>query len=170
MARRARRSQRTRTNATDITVYSAIGWRRAPCSGNGIVLRHQGPRTSEALDAVNESELSYCHRLRSRTMAPKSCLPTMGRRLGARCRSERPEQVGRGCHLPSEGRQAEFRELLQLPAAQGDSENCVAHNGSLIPVPAAISKRRPGTKRHPVVDFNRPRRNPSRLPTSIAGR
>jgi len=26
-------------------------------------------------------------------------------------------------------------ELLQASAAQGDTENCVAHNGSLIPVP-----------------------------------
>jgi len=59
----------------------------------------------------------------------------MGRRPWRALPSERSEQVGCRRDLPPERRQTHFCELLQTAGAQGDSENCVAHNGSLIPVP-----------------------------------
>jgi len=55
--------------------------------------------------------------------------------LGARCRPNDPNKWGADAIFGLKDNKLSFANYYKLPAAQGDTENCVAHNGSLIPVP-----------------------------------
>jgi hypothetical protein len=55
--------------------------------------------------------------------------------LGARCRANDPNKWGADAVFHLKDNKLSFASYYKMPAAQGDSENCVAHNGSLIPVP-----------------------------------
>ena len=55
--------------------------------------------------------------------------------LGARCRANDPNKWGADALFHLEDNKLKFASYYKMPAAQGDSENCVAHNGSLVPVP-----------------------------------
>jgi hypothetical protein len=55
--------------------------------------------------------------------------------LGARCRANDPNKWGADAVFHLKDNKLSFASYYKVPAAQGDSENCVAHNGSLIPVP-----------------------------------
>jgi len=55
--------------------------------------------------------------------------------LGARCRANDPNKWGADAIFQLKDNKLSFANYYKLPAAQGDSENCVAHNGSLIPIP-----------------------------------
>jgi hypothetical protein len=55
--------------------------------------------------------------------------------LGARCRATDPNQWGADAVFNVQDNKLKFASYYKLPAAQGNSENCVAHNGSLIPIP-----------------------------------
>src|ERR1700722_12307584 len=64
----------------------------------------------------------------------RSKLPLVGRRRTTSMPRHRSDELGRRCHLhPVEG-QADVR-LVSQGAPQAEFENCVAHNGSLIPIP-----------------------------------
>jgi hypothetical protein len=55
--------------------------------------------------------------------------------LGARCRPNDPNKWGADAIFRLKDDKLSLASYYKLPAAQGDTENCVAHNGSLIPVP-----------------------------------
>jgi hypothetical protein len=55
--------------------------------------------------------------------------------LGARCRPNDPNKWGADAIFGLKDDKLTFQSYYKMPAAQGDTENCVAHNGSLIPVP-----------------------------------
>ena len=55
--------------------------------------------------------------------------------LGARCRENDPNKWGANAIFNLANDKLSFANYYKLPSAQGDSENCVAHNGSLVPVP-----------------------------------
>ncbi len=55
--------------------------------------------------------------------------------LGARCRPNDPNKWGADAIFNLKDNKLSFASYYKMPAAQGDTENCVAHNGSLIPVP-----------------------------------
>jgi len=59
----------------------------------------------------------------------------VGRRLGRALPCKRPEQVGADAIFNLKDNKLTFANYYKMPAAQGDTKNCVAHNGSLVPVP-----------------------------------
>ncbi|HEY6230723.1 MAG TPA: hypothetical protein VIW64_05640, partial [Pyrinomonadaceae bacterium] len=120
----------------DITAYSAIGLATGACSGNGILLDIKDPVHPKRLDAVNDPNYSYWHSA-SFSNDGKKVLFTdeWGGGLGARCRPNDPNKWGADSIFTLKDNKLSFASYYKLPAAQGDSENCVAHNGSLIPVP-----------------------------------
>lgn len=120
----------------DITVYSAIGLAAGACSGNGILIDIKDPANPKRLDAVNDPNYAYWHSA-SFSNDGKKVLFTdeWGGGLGARCRPNDPNKWGADAIFNLENNKLKFASYYKLPAAQGDSENCVAHNGSLIPVP-----------------------------------
>ena len=120
----------------DITVYSAIGLAAGACSGNGILLDIKDPVHPKRVDAVNDPNYAYWHSA-SFSNDGKKVLFTdeWGGGLSARCRANDPNKWGADAIFRLTGNKLGFASYYKLPAAQGDSENCVAHNGSLVPVP-----------------------------------
>ena len=120
----------------DITVYSAIGLAAGACSGNGIVLDIKDPVHPKRLDAVNDPNYSYWHSASFSNDGSKVVFTDeWGGGLGARCRANDPNKWGADAIFRLKDDKLSFANYYKLPAAQTDSENCVAHNGSLIPVP-----------------------------------
>jgi len=120
----------------DITVYSAIGLAAGACSGNGIVLDIKDPINPKRLDAVNDPNYSYWHSASFSNDGSKVVFTDeWGGGLGARCRPNDPNKWGADAIFRLKDDKLSFANYYKLPAAQGESENCVAHNGSLIPVP-----------------------------------
>lgn len=120
----------------DITVYSAIGLAAGACSGNGILLDIKDPANPKRVDAVNDSNYAYWHSATFSNDGKKVVFTDeWGGGLGARCRENDPNKWGANAIFNLSNNKLNFANYYKLPAAQGDSENCVAHNGSLIPVP-----------------------------------
>jgi hypothetical protein len=120
----------------DITVFSSIGLAAGACSGNGIVLDIKDPVHPKRLDAVNDQNYSYWHSASFSNDGSKIVFTDeWGGGLGARCRKNDPNKWGADALFRLKDNKLSFASYYKLPAAQGDTENCVAHNGSLVPVP-----------------------------------
>ncbi len=120
----------------DITVYSAIGLAAGACSGNGILLDIKDPVNPKRVDAVNDPNYSYWHSASFSNDGSKVVFTDeWGGGLGARCRANDPNKWGADAIFSLKDGKLTFQNYYKLPDAQGDTENCVAHNGSLIPVP-----------------------------------
>ncbi|HEX2661259.1 MAG TPA: hypothetical protein VHM93_00390 [Candidatus Acidoferrum sp.] len=120
----------------DITVYSAIGLAAGACSGNGIVLNIQDPVHPKRVDAVNDPNYSYWHSASFSNNGDKVVFTDeWGGGLGARCRANDPNKWGADAIFHLKDDKLSFANYYKMPAAQSDTENCVAHNGSLVPVP-----------------------------------
>jgi hypothetical protein len=120
----------------DITVYSAIGLAAGACSGNGLLLDIKDPVHPKRVDAVNDPNYSYWHSASFSNDGSKVVFTDeWGGGLGARCRANDPNKWGADAIFQLKDNKLSFANYYKLPAAQGDSENCVAHNGSLIPIP-----------------------------------
>lgn len=120
----------------DITVYSALGLAAGACSGNGILLDIKDPANPKRIDSVNDPNYAYWHSASFSNDGKKVVFTDeWGGGLGARCRATDPNKWGADAIFNLEGSKLKFASYYKLPAAQGDSENCVAHNGSLVPIP-----------------------------------
>ena len=120
----------------DITVYSALGLAAGACSGNGILLNIKDPVHPERVDAVNDPNYAYWHSATFSNDGSKVVFTDeWGGGLGARCRPTDPNKWGADAIFNLKDDKLSLAAYYKLPAAQGDTENCVAHNGSLIPVP-----------------------------------
>jgi hypothetical protein len=120
----------------DITVYPAIGLAAGACSGNGLLLDIKDPVNPKRVDAVNDPNYSYWHSASFSNDGSKVVFTDeWGGGLGARCRANDPNKWGADAIFRLKDDKLSFANYYKLPAAQGDTENCVAHNGSLIPVP-----------------------------------
>jgi hypothetical protein len=120
----------------DITVYSALGLAAGACSGNGILLDIKDPVHPKRLDAVNDQNYSYWHSASFSNDGSKVVFTDeWGGGLGARCRPTDPNKWGADAIFNLKDDKLSLAGYYKLPAAQGDTENCVAHNGSLVPVP-----------------------------------
>jgi hypothetical protein len=120
----------------DITVYSAIGLAAGACSGNGILLDIKDPIHPKRVDAVNDPNYAYWHSASFSNDGSKVVFTDeWGGGLGARCRPNDPNKWGADAIFDLKDDKLSLQSYYKLPAAQGDTENCVAHNGSLIPIP-----------------------------------
>jgi hypothetical protein len=120
----------------DITVYSAIGLAAGACSGNGILLDIKDPVNPKRVDAVNDPNYSYWHSASFSNDGSKVVFTDeWGGGLGARCRPNDPNVWGADAIFGLNNDKLTFASYYKMPAAQSDTENCVAHNGSLVPVP-----------------------------------
>ncbi len=120
----------------DITVYSQLGLAAGACSGNGILLDIKDPANPKRLDAVNDPNYAYWHSASFSNDGKKVVFTDeWGGGMAARCRANDPNKWGANAIFTVQDNKLKFGNYYKLPAAQGDSENCVAHNGSLIPIP-----------------------------------
>jgi len=120
----------------DITAYAAIGLAAGACSGNGILLDIKDPANPKRIDSVNDPNYAYWHSASFSNDGKKVVFTDeWGGGLGARCRPNDPNKWGADSIFHLQDNKMKFASYYKMPSAQGDSENCVAHNGSLIPVP-----------------------------------
>jgi hypothetical protein len=120
----------------DITAYSAIGLAAGACSGNGLLIDIKDPVHPKRVDAVNDPNYSYWHSATFSNDGSKVVFTDeWGGGLGARCRKTDPNVWGADAIFKLHDDKLSLASYYKMPAAQSDTENCVAHNGSLVPVP-----------------------------------
>ncbi len=120
----------------DITAYSAIGLAAGACSGNGLLLDIKDPVHPVRVDAVNDPNYSYWHSASFSNDGTKVVFTDeWGGGMQPRCRPKDPKNWGADAIFKLKDDKLSLASYYKMPAAQGDTENCVAHNGSLIPVP-----------------------------------
>ncbi len=120
----------------DITVFPQLNLAAGACSGNGIILDISDPMAPKRIDDVTDKGFAYWHSATFNNDGTKVLFTDeWGGGSRARCRAGDPMQWGaNGIYEINDGK-LEFRSLYKIPAPQTDKENCVAHNGSIIPVP-----------------------------------
>ncbi len=131
-------TQRTsRTNQChDITVYSEMGLAAGACSGNGILMDISDPRNPKRLDFVSDKGFAYWHSATFNNDGTKVLFTDeWGGGGRPRCRAVDPLTWGADAIYDIVDNKLIHKGYYKLPAAQTEQENCVAHNGSLIPVP-----------------------------------
>ncbi|WP_051257204.1 DUF305 domain-containing protein [Brevundimonas aveniformis] len=133
-----RGTQRTsQTNQChDITVFPSRNLAAGACSGNGIIFDITDPRRPVRIDAVTDPGFAYWH---SATFDNEGETVLFTDEWGGggrpRCQATDPRNWGANAFYDIVDGQLERRGTYKLPAAQSARENCVAHNGSIVPVP-----------------------------------
>jgi len=124
------------TQCHDITVYPAIGLAGGACGGYGLLLDISDVAHPKRIGAVADSNFSYWHSATFNNDGSKILFSDeWGGGGQPRCRATDKPEWGADAIFTIENRQMVFKSYYKLPAAQTEFENCVAHNGSLIPVP-----------------------------------
>jgi hypothetical protein len=129
-----------RTSATtrchDITAYPAIGLAAGACSGNGILLDISDPVNPVRVGEVMDPNFSYWHSATFNNDGTKVIFTDeWGGGTAPRCRASDPPTWGANAIFTRSGGDMQLAGYYKLPVPQTETENCVAHNGSLIPVP-----------------------------------
>jgi hypothetical protein len=120
----------------DITVFPEVGLAAGACSGNGILLDIRDPEHPVRLDSASDKNFAYWHSATFNNDGTKVIFTDeWGGGTRPRCRATDPPTWGADAIFDIVDRKLQFRAYYKLPAAQTEQENCVAHNGSLIPVP-----------------------------------
>jgi hypothetical protein len=120
----------------DITVYTAIGLAAGACSGNGILLDIRDPANPKRITDVSDPNFAYWHSATFSNDGKKVLFSDeWGGGMAPRCRSTDNPKWGADAIFTLTGNSLSPSGYYKLPVAQTDKENCVAHNGSLIPVP-----------------------------------
>ncbi len=120
----------------DITVYSAMGLAAGACSGNGILLDIKDPANPKRIAAVIDPNFAYWHSATFNNEGTKVLFTDeWGGGMAPRCRATDKMTWGADAIFYRAGNNLNLAGYYKLPVAQTEQENCVAHNGSLIPVP-----------------------------------
>ena len=120
----------------DITIYSELGLAAGACSGNGILLDISNPVNPVRIDAVSDPNYAFWHSANFNN-AGTTVLFTdeWGGGGQPRCRASDPMNWGADAIFKLKDRKLTLASYYKMPAEQTEFENCVAHNGSLIPIP-----------------------------------
>ncbi|CAN5232413.1 hypothetical protein BH24PSE1_BH24PSE1_03590 [soil metagenome] len=120
----------------DITVFPSRNLAAGACSGNGIIFDISDPRKPRRIDAVTDPGFAYWHSATFNNDGTKVLFTDeWGGGSRARCRVQDPRNWGANAIYDIVDGKLRFRSHYKLPATQSEQENCVAHNGSVIPVP-----------------------------------
>jgi hypothetical protein len=120
----------------DITVYAAVGLAAGACSGNGILLDIHDPLHPVRIDAVSDPNYSFWHSATFNNAGTKVLFTDeWGGGGQPRCRATDPMNWGADAIFELSHGKLKLASYYKMPAPQTELENCVAHNGSLIPVP-----------------------------------
>ena len=129
------RTSRT-SQCHDITTFPEIGLAAGACSGNGILLDISDPTNPQRLDQVIDPGFAFWHSATFNNEGTKVIFTDeWGGGGRPRCRAQDPLDWGADAFYDIVDGKLQFRSHYKMSAPQTESENCVAHNGSLIPVP-----------------------------------
>ncbi len=120
----------------DITAYPEMGIAAGACSGNGILLDISDPEHPTRLDQVIDTGFAYWHSATFNNDGTKVIFTDeWGGGSRPRCRPSDPLNWGADAIYDIVDGKLQYRSHYKMSAPQTDQENCVAHNGSLVPVP-----------------------------------
>ena len=120
----------------DITTFPDAGLAAGACSGNGILLDVSDPADPVRLDDVTDPAFAYWHSATFNNDGTKVIFTDeWGGGGRPRCRASDPREWGANAIYDVVDGKMQFRSHYKLPAPQTERENCVAHNGSIVPVP-----------------------------------
>jgi hypothetical protein len=120
----------------DITVYPELGIAGGACAGLGLLLDIRDPAHPVRLDAAADANMSFWHSATFSNDGKKMLFTDeWGGGGQPRCRSTDKKEWGADALFTIENNKLTFHSYYKLPAAQSSLENCVAHNGSLVPIP-----------------------------------
>jgi hypothetical protein len=125
------------TQCHDITAYPAIGYAGGACEGYGLLLDIHDPAHPVRIDAAADSNFSYWHSATFSNDGTKVLFSDEWGGGGApKCRATDPKEWGADAMFTIDAsHKMHFQGYYKIPAPQTPQENCVAHNGSLIPIP-----------------------------------
>jgi len=124
------------TQCHDITVYPAIGLAGGACGGYGLLLDIRDVANPKRIGAVADSNFSFWHSATFNNDGTKILFTDeWGGGLQPRCRVTDKPEWGADAIFTRSGSTMTFKSYYKLPAPQTAFENCVAHNGTLIPIP-----------------------------------
>jgi hypothetical protein len=124
------------TQCHDITVYPAIGLAGGACGGYGLLLDIRDPAHPTRIGAAADSNFSYWHSATFNNAGDKILFTDeWGGGLQPRCRASDKMEWGADAIFTLVNDAMTFKSYYKMPAPQTPQENCVAHNGSLIPIP-----------------------------------
>ncbi len=127
---------RVTSQCHDITVFPEAGLAAGACSGNGILMDISDPARPVRLDHVFDKNFAAWHSATFNNDGTKIVFTDeWGGGTRPRCRAGDPLAWGADAVFDIVDRKLRFRSFYKMPAAQTEQENCVAHNGSIIPVP-----------------------------------
>src|SRR5216683_3024972 len=120
----------------DITIRSDLGLAAGACSGNGILLNISDPVHPVRIDAVTDPNYAFWHSANFSNDGTKVLFTDeWGGGGQPRCRASDPMNWGADAIFNLKGGKLTLASYYKMPAPQTELENCVAHNGSLIPIP-----------------------------------
>lgn len=124
------------TQCHDITLAPGLGMAGGACEGYGMLLNIENPANPVRFAAVADSNFSYWHSATFNNDGTKVLFSDeWGGGGQPKCRATDPMEWGADAIFTIENGEMRFQSYYKIPAAQTSEENCVAHNGSLIPVP-----------------------------------
>ena len=120
----------------DITVYPDIGLAGGACGGYGLLLDISDVAHPQRIDQAADINMSFWHSATFSNDGSKILFSDeWGGGAQPRCRDTDKMEWGADALFTIENRKMQFKSYYKMPAAQTTFENCVAHNGSLIPIP-----------------------------------
>src|SRR5881396_1764438 len=120
----------------DITVYPAVGLAGGACGGYGLLLDIRDAAHPRRIGAVADSNFSDWHSATFNNDGTKLLFSDeWGGGGQPKCRAIDKPEWGADAIFTIADRKMTFQSYYKMPAPQTANENCVAHNGSLIPVP-----------------------------------
>jgi hypothetical protein len=120
----------------DVTVFPEVGLAAGACSGNGLLLDISDPVHPVRVDQVTDQNFAFWHSATFNNDGTKVIFTDeWGGGTRPRCRATDLPNWGADAIFDIVDRKMRFAGYFKMPAAQTEQENCVAHNGSLVPVP-----------------------------------
>jgi hypothetical protein len=120
----------------DITVFPSLQLAAGACSGNGILFDISDPRRPERIDVATDTGFAYWHSATFNNDGTKVIFTDeWGGGTRPRCRTYDPLTWGADAIYDIVDGKLVFQSHYKMSAPQLETENCVAHNGSIIPVP-----------------------------------
>ncbi len=120
----------------DITVYPEIGLAGGACGGYGLLLDIKDVANPKRIDQAADINMSFWH---SATFSNDGTKILFSDEWGGgsqpRCRETDKLEWGANALFTIDNGKMNFKSYYKIPAAQTSFENCVAHNGSLVPIP-----------------------------------
>jgi hypothetical protein len=124
------------TSCHDITLFPGIGMAGGACEGYGLLIDIKDPAHPVRVAAVSDTNFSYWHSATFNNDGTKILFSDeWGGGGGPKCRASDPKEWGADAIFTIVDGKLQFQSYYKMPAPQTTLENCVAHNGSLIPIP-----------------------------------